>query len=143
MDKSESAIEKFSQKMNCSQCVLSTFSEELGIDKELAIRIASGFGGGMCQGNVCGAVTGAIMALSLKYGNSNPEDKEAKEKVYRAVREISEEFKRINGSIKCCDLLGLDLMLEENKDLARKNGLFEEKCPKLIKDSISILEKLL
>lgn len=47
MGKSENAIVNFKKGVNCSQCVLSAFSEELGLDKELALKIASGFGGGM------------------------------------------------------------------------------------------------
>jgi len=143
MGKSENAIVNFKKGLNCSQCVLSAFSENLGLDKELALKIASGFGGGLCQGDVCGAVTGAVMVLSLRYGNSTSEDSEAKEKIYRVIRAFSEEFKDMNGSILCNDLIGLDLNKEENRMLARKNGLFKGKCPKFVEDAISILETFL
>lgn len=143
MGKSESAVEKFKEGLNCSQCVLSAFSENLGLDKELALKIASGFGGGICQGEVCGAVTGAIMVLNLRYGNIGSEDSEAKEKVYRVIRAFSEKFKNMNGSIICNDLVGIDLKQEENRALARKKGLFRERCPKYVEDAINILETFL
>jgi C_GCAxxG_C_C family probable redox protein len=143
MGKAKSAVEKFKKGLNCSQCVLLTFSENLGLDKELALKIASGFGGGICQGEVCGAVTGAIMALNLKYGNTSAEDSKAKEKIYHLVRAFSQEFKNKNGSIKCNDLVGIDLKKEANRALARENGLFKEKCPNYIEDAINILETFL
>lgn len=143
MKKSESAVEKFKEGLNCSQCVLSAFSDSLGLDKDIALKVTSGFGGGMCQGEVCGAVTGAIMVLNLKYGNSRADDSEAKEKIYRVIRGFSEEFKSMNNSITCNDLVGIDLRQEENRAIARKNGVFKEKCPKYVKDAINILETFL
>lgn len=143
MSKSENAIVNFNKGLNCSQCVLSAFSDSLGLDKDLALKIASGFGGGICQGEVCGAVSGAIMVLNLRYGNSKIEDSEAKEKIYRVIRAFSEEFKNMNGSIICSDLLGLDLKQEENRTLARENGLFKERCPKFVEDATNILETFL
>ncbi|AYD39560.1 C_GCAxxG_C_C family protein [Clostridium fermenticellae] len=143
MGKSEYAIDSFNRGLNCCQSVLSVFSENLGLDKQTALKIASGFGGGMCQGNVCGAVTGAIMVLNLKYGNSKPEDGEAKEKTYHVIREFSKKFEDMNGSIMCNDLLGIDLKHEENRTIARQKGLFKEKCPKCVEDAINILETIL
>jgi len=83
------------------------------------------------------------MVLNLRYRNSKIEDSEAKEKIYRVIRAFSEEFKNMNGSIICNDLLGLNLNKEENRILARKNGLFKEKCPKFVEDAINILESFL
>lgn len=143
MGKSENAIVNFKEGLNCSQCVLSAFSEDLGLDKDLALKLASGFGGGICQGEVCGAVTGAIMVLNLRYGNSTAEDREAKQKIYRVIRAYSEEFKNVNGSIICSDLLELDLKKESNRSLARENGLFKAKCPKYVENAINILETFL
>lgn len=139
---SESAVKMFKEGLNCSQCILATFSESLGLEKELAIKIASGFGGGICQGEICGAVTGAMMVLNLKYGNSIAEDNEAKERIYEVIREFSEEFKVKNGAIKCSDLLGIDLKQKKNRVLARESGLFK-RCPKYVEDAIDILETFL
>lgn len=142
MSRSQKVIANFNNGLNCCQCVLLTFSEELGLDKKSAIKIASGFGGGMCRGEVCGAVTGAIMVLSLKYGNSILDDIESKEKVYEMVREFKEKFTEINDSIICRDLLGIDLIKKENRMIAREEGLFK-KCSKFVEDSIDVLETML
>lgn len=132
MGKAKSAVEKFKKGLNCSQCVLLTFSENLGLDKELALKIASGFGGGICQGEVCGA----IMALNLKYGNTSAEDSKAKEKIYHLVRAFSEEFKNKNGSIKCNDLVGIDLKKEANRALAERTIYLKKNVPIILKTQL-------
>lgn len=130
MSKVESAIVNFKNGLNCSQSVLLAFSQELGLEKDLALKISSGFGGGICQGEVCGVVTGAVMVLNLKYGNSKQDDNESKEKVYEIIRLFNKEFTKINGSIICRDLLGYDLKQEGARKHAREKGLFEVICPK-------------
>ena len=54
---------------SCSRAVLATFSGTFGLDRDMAIKVAGAFGGGMshlCQ--VCGAVSGALMVIGLKHG---------------------------------------------------------------------------
>ena len=82
----DEAAALFDQYSVCSQSVLVPFSEEFGLSKELALKIANGFGGGMARRQeVCGAVTGAIMAIGLKYGKTEPHDKAAHQKTYDTV----------------------------------------------------------
>ncbi|MGE5628113.1 MAG: C-GCAxxG-C-C family protein [Solirubrobacterales bacterium] len=142
MEKIEQAISYLTQGANCAQSVLLAFSEDLGITEDLALKIASGFGGGMCQGEVCGAVTGAMMVLSLKYGDSGIPDSETKEKIYHLIRSFSDEFKNKNGSINCSNLLGIDLQKEENRAVARENGLFKDNCSRFVENAVKILETL-
>lgn len=69
MNQSERAVACFKEGFSCSQAVFSTFAPQLGLECELALKVAGLFGGGMGRlGEVCGAVTGALMALGLKYG---------------------------------------------------------------------------
>ena len=74
MDHKEKALNYFSQKLHCSQAVLAAFADECGITEEQALKLGSCFGGGMRKGEVCGAVTGALMALGLLYGQKNARD---------------------------------------------------------------------
>ena len=76
--KVQQAVEKFEKGFNCSQAVLSTYSEQFGLDENAALKIATGFGGGMHINGTCGAVTGAFMVLGLKYGNSKADEIEKK-----------------------------------------------------------------
>jgi C_GCAxxG_C_C family probable redox protein len=69
MTKPDDAAAYFNEGFSCSQAVVSSFSEDLGFDKETARKISCGFGAGMARtGNICGAVTGAMMVIGLKYG---------------------------------------------------------------------------
>jgi len=137
LNKYEKVITKFHEGLNCSQVVLLAFAEELGIDDASVLKIACGFGG------VCGAVSGAIMALGLKYGQSDILDTASKLKTNEVVKEFVAEFKGLNNSITCRDLLGCDLNTDSGKNYAIEKQLFLNTCPKLIKDSIDILGKLL
>lgn len=143
MKKYEEVITKFQEGLNCSQVVLLAFAEELGIDDASVLKIACGFGGGMGHGEVCGAVSGAIMALGLKYGQWDILDIASKLKTNEVVKEFVAEFKSLNNSITCRDLLGCDLNTDSGKNYAIEKQLFLNTCPKLIKDSIDILGKLL
>ncbi len=140
--KVQQTVEKFEKGFNCSQAVLSSFSEQFGLDHELALKIATGFGGGMHINGTCGAVTGAVMVLGLKYGNIE-EDKQAKENTYRKVIEFANKFGVRNSTVKCHDLLGCDITTMEGVQIAREKGLFSSICPRLVQDAAEILEEML
>ena len=80
MKHTEIASELFSKRYYCSQAVLAAFAEELGMTKEQALRVGACFGGGMCKAEVCGACTGALMALGLKYGMCEDGDYDSKQR---------------------------------------------------------------
>lgn len=109
VDYKEKAIESFKAGNNCAQAVMSAFLEDLKMDEETAMKIASSFGGGMGRlREVCGAVTGMFMVAGILYGYDNPKDKEAKTQHYRLIQALANKFKEENGSIICRELLGLD-----------------------------------
>jgi C_GCAxxG_C_C family probable redox protein len=76
------------------------------MEYQTAVKVSCGFGGGMYLGSVCGAVTGGIMAIGLKYGGV---DKAASLETTRRVRELADRFKRQHKSINCPDLTGIDV----------------------------------
>ena len=124
--------------------MLSSFGEELGLDHELALKVAGAFGGGMARmGEQCGAVTGALMVIGLKYGKTKTGDDGAREKTYKLVGEFVKRFKSRYGSIRCKELLGYDLSNPQEGELAKKKGLFNTLCPHLVRDAVEILEQLL
>ncbi len=142
--RSDFAVSCFSGGFNCSQSVLLSHCEELGLEKETALKLACGFGGGMAlTGEACGAVTGALMLIGLAYGKCRPEDNAAKEKTYALVREFSERFKAMNGSINCTELVGYDLSDASAHAAARDAGVFKTVCPRLVKESVELVERIL
>ena len=93
---------------NCAQSVIGTFCEQLGVDFDATVRLAQPFGGGMGRmREVCGTVSGMLMALGIAAGSSDAADKKTKDAVYALVQELSGRFRSQNGSIICRELLGL------------------------------------
>jgi C_GCAxxG_C_C family probable redox protein len=131
----------------CAQAVIAAFAEDFNMEVETALKISTGFGSGMgrmCE--VCGALTGGFMVLGLKYGKVNTDGSKygpATEMTYKLVAKLADRFKERNGKILCKDLLGLDLSLAENREIAIERKYFVERCGKYIQDSIEILEDLL
>lgn len=143
MNRVEQTVSCFEKGFSCAQAVFSTFSPQLGLDRELALKVAGGFGGGMGRmGQTCGAVTGAFMVIGLEYTSTRAEDDQAKEKAYSLVKEFAEEFTSRNGSIVCSELLGYDISIPEQRELAREKGLFTSLCPKLVRDAAEIIEQM-
>ncbi len=135
------ALSRLAEGFNCSQAVFSSYAD--GIDEETALKIASGFGGGMGRmAGTCGAVTGAFMVLGLRFGGITP-DQEAKERIYEEVREFANRFKARNGSLLCRDLLSCDVSTPEGYEAAKESGLFATSCPKYLRDAAEILEEML
>jgi C_GCAxxG_C_C family probable redox protein len=145
MNKPDIAVNDiFKKGFNCAQSVFTAFSDDFGIDKETALRISGGFGGGMGRLQLtCGAVTGAFMVLGLKYGQVKPEDSAAKEKVYSEIQKFAKEFTAINKTTSCFELLNCDLKTEEGKLFFKDNDLHNKICAKCVKDAVLILEKML
>jgi len=144
MSNVERAASCFEEGFSCAQAVLSTYSPQLGLDRELALRVAGSFGGGMASmGRTCGAVTGALMAIGLQNGKTEAEDDETKERCYALVGEFVEQFEARNGSITCKELLGYDVSVPEERERAREEDLFDTLCPKLVRDAAEIVGQIL
>ncbi|MFW9909647.1 MAG: C-GCAxxG-C-C family protein [Candidatus Thorarchaeota archaeon] len=129
------------QKGSCSQAIFATYGVHLSsgkLDYDTCMNIASGFGGGIAgNGNVCGALTGAVMALGLKYGGSMME-----EKVFQTSNTLLEKFANLHGSALCRELIKYDLAAAEDLKEAFEKGVFDN-CPKYVEDVAEILETLI
>lgn len=143
MNKTDKALELFSNNFNCSQAVLTAFALDFGLDEKLALMLGTSFGGGARNGEICGAVSGALMVLGLKYGHFDPADNEQKSRAYSIAVEYTKRYKEANGSIVCRDLLGYDLSKPEEMACIKEKGLFGEVCPKAIKSAVEILESII
>ncbi|MBQ3543844.1 MAG: C_GCAxxG_C_C family protein [Lachnospiraceae bacterium] len=139
----EKANDLFGRKFHCSQAVFAAFSEELGLTEEQALKIGACFGSGMRKGEVCGACTGALMALGLKYGQALEQDNDSRLKTNEVTDRFMEEFKKENGSYMCKELLGCDLSTEEGIKEALEKKLFTEFCPKMVESATRIAENIL
>ncbi|HTX89949.1 MAG TPA: C-GCAxxG-C-C family protein [Anaerolineales bacterium] len=137
----EFAMSVFNDNFNCSQAVFSAFASRFGVDEKTALRLASPFGGGIArQGEVCGAVTGALLAIGLGLGSDTPS---GKEQTYRLADQFLQEFKKKHGSLLCRQLIESDLSTPEGWHKAKQAGKFTSVCPLLVKDAVQLVEGLL
>ena len=144
MTKSDDAVACFMGGFTCSSAVFSTFAEKMGLDPETAKKCSCGFGAGVSKtGNICGAVSGAVLVIGLKYGKTKPGDNAATEKTRTLVQEFMRQFATRHGSVNCSELLGYNLSAPEDYEKARQSKLFITKCPELVRDAAAILEKIL
>ena len=93
---------------NCCQAVVMAYNDLFDMDDSLAASLSSGFGGGMGRlREVCGSVSGMVMLAGLISPAADPSAKDGRTRNYSLVQEVAGEFKEINGSIVCRELLGL------------------------------------
>jgi C_GCAxxG_C_C family probable redox protein len=143
MDKISHALSVFDSGFNCSQSVLTAFCNEFGLQDEPGLKIACAFGGGMGRmAKTCGAVTGAFMVIGLKYGQTQKDDKAAKEKTYALVKEFTDLFAKERGFLECRELLACDITTPEGFKVAHEKNLFKTICPTCVESAVKILEKI-
>ena len=142
MSRIDEAVELFRSGCACSQAILSVYCRPLGLDRALAMRLAAGFAGGMRLGETCGAVTGAFMVLGLRHCGPDCEAPHGRGDVYAAVEDFAASFLTRHGSLACRDLLGCDISTPEGMRTAKKQALFETKCPTMVREAAEILEEM-
>jgi C_GCAxxG_C_C family probable redox protein len=144
LNNKEKALQNFKNGFNCSQAVLSPYSDKYGLDPGTGFRISCGFGGGIARtGETCGAVTGACMAIGLNFGNISPADSDGKMKTYSKVNEFLDGFVELNQYLKCRELLGCDLRTPEGNELSKQKNFHSTLCAKFVGDAVDILERIL
>jgi C_GCAxxG_C_C family probable redox protein len=123
------ANEIHSLGFNCAQSVLSVLSDVTGLDEKTSLAITGGFGGGIRAAEVCGAVSGAIMALGLCFPYNDSGDNAAKDRIAALTREFHSRFKEENGSMICRELLGYDMETPEGMTAVKEKDLTHTLCP--------------
>jgi C_GCAxxG_C_C family probable redox protein len=140
-DPSEIAVARFRQGFNCTQSVFVAFAPQLGMGEREALKLASPFGGGVARrGQICGAVTGALMALGLAEGADTPA---GKEDAYRLGQEFLQRFESRHATILCRELIDCDISTPEGHQQAREKGVFANLCPLFVRDAVAITQGLL
>ena len=138
MTHKEKAVQYYQDGYLCSQSVLAAYAEEYGLTEELALKLGTCLGAGMRKGEVCGACTGALMVLGLMH-----DDPKNRKTAYENTKQFLNDFRDVNGSYLCNDLLGCDVRTSEGVQYARDHHLFTEFCPKMVASAVEILEKIM
>jgi C_GCAxxG_C_C family probable redox protein len=143
--KAAQAVETFKGDYNCAQSVLSVFAEELGLSKDEALKLANPFGAGIAfMQETCGAVSGALMAIGLKFGKGENGCHEDKEIAYDMARHFIAEFKKQHHTVCCSELLdNLDMSTAEGMAKLNEMDYFRTRCANYVQDAVKITENII
>ena len=131
-------------RLNCAQSIVSVYCEEFGLDRNLGLKVAMGFGGGMARtGKTCGAVTGAYMVLGLSQRINENNPRESIERTYKLIHDFNREFLAMHGSLLCKALLKYNLSSPSQLAEVREKHITATTCPHLVQDAAKILEAML
>ena len=111
----ERALEYHNNRYNCAQSVLAACRDYYDIDEQTAFAISAGFGGGVRSGEICGAISGSVMAAGLACPAKGPTDFEGKNKIASIATECVDAARDKYGFVRCAEL--------------KKNGV---SCPEII-----------
>ncbi len=135
----------FQSGYNCAQSVFAAYADLFGMDRQTALKMSSAMGGGVGRmREICGAVSAMAMLAGLKEGNDDPENEEAKARIYALVRRMSGQFREKEGTIICRDLLGIEGMEESARPSVRTAEFYATRpCARLIAEAAEIIEEVL
>ena len=140
----ERAARLFREGCNCAQAVFLAYMDMTGMDRDTAIRVSASFGGGMGRlREVCGGVSGAIMALGMICAPLDPADQELKAEHYRRVQEVARRFREKNGTIICRELLGEQAGSGHVPEKRTDEYYKKRPCEQMVYDGAAALEEVL
>ena len=140
-DVRKSAEESFASGLYCAESVVLALARAQGIESDLLPKVATAFCGGMARTcGTCGALTGAIMGVSLALGRS--EASQSVQPSYAATQRLIREFEQEFGARDCHVLLGCDLNTPEGQAMFRENRLSEH-CAKYTGKAAEIAARII
>ena len=141
--KKEEIQELFVQGIDCSQVIACHFADEMGLSEEQARKVSACFGGGMMCGETCGAVTGALMVIGMKYGHAKEGDMDQKNVMMEKTAQFKKFFQEKYPSCMCRDLLEHDIGQPGELEKVMEEGLLMDLCPDVVEAAIEALEQVL
>ena len=131
MKTEQQIAEDFGQGYDCSMQVLAELAPEVGLTEEQGLKMAACLGVGAMQGQFCGAVIGALIAIGYKYGNTVRGDTATKGICLAKRAEFYDRFQKEFGGLTCPEIMKLDLRKPEDAAKAREKKLFATLCPRV------------
>jgi len=137
----KAAEDSFASGLYCAESVVLALANAQGVESDLLPRIATGFCSGMGRTcGTCGAVSGAIMGISLALGRSEAD--ESVQPSYTAVNRLIREFGQAFGARDCHVLLGCDIATPEGKSMFREKGL-SKRCTEFTGKAAEIAARII
>ena len=143
--KERKACGYFNQRYSCAQSVFAAFHAEMGISEDLALKLMMPMGGGVSGlQEICGAFSGAAMALGMIRREVRPDDLDAKQAIYETVQAKAAAFKAQYGTMVCRELLERnDAMVaaaraggEPLEDEDRPCRMYVRACARLVEEEL-------
>ena len=144
MDCCELAYQYHRQGYNCAQSTAAAFADLTGWTPEQLFAAAGGFGGGFggSHEEACGAVSGALLVISILFPHTEGGDTEAKLRVYSIAKTFRQRFFDVFGHTRCTDLLKARPGVSERTAAAQRLGITAH-CDIMIVTAVELLEELL
>lgn len=144
MNRYELAYHYHTQGYNCAQAVIGAFADKTGLSVEQSMAISGGFGGGVggSHEELCGAISGGVMVLSLLFPHLHGENPESKQALYQLTQEFRTRFQKVFSLTRCEELLESAPGLTAGTREAAKLNV-SEPCNILIVTAVQIIEEML
>jgi len=141
-EKIQRALDSYASGFNCAQSVVAAFSEAVNVDAQTLCKLSSCFGGGMRMGAACGAFSGALMVLGMRYGFGEYSE-DGKAFIEEKTIDFIALWKAQVGFTDCRSILGIDVSDPAQRQAAKENHVFEQKCPNCIEAGVRILQQMM
>ncbi|MBE5883669.1 MAG: C_GCAxxG_C_C family protein [Lachnospiraceae bacterium] len=137
------AMALFKEGFNCAQSVFLAFEDLYSMDRTVALKLSSSFGGGMGRlREVCGAVSGMFMVAGILYGYDSPDAYEEKTAHYERIQKLAHDFSSCTGSIVCRELLGLERKEDSPTPEKRSETYYQKRpCVQMVGLAAALMEQ--
>lgn len=141
MTRYEKAMAYHKQGYNCNQSLLASFTDVTGLSEQASFDIGAGFGAGMFTGEVCGALSSAVMVLGMATPVDQNDPVGSKRRTGALAKEVQTRFQEKYGALRCSELLKIEL--DPEACAAAKAIGTTKHCEVLILAAMELVEDML
>ena len=142
MERCKKAVEYHRRGYNCAQSVLAAFTDLIGTPERQLMDLAGGFGGGAGTGELCGAISGAVMVLGLLTPGDPADPVASKKRTMELSKELQKRFSGIFEAVRCQELLKKKFGPDERTPAARELEI-KGHCTVMIVTAVETVEAML
>lgn len=125
----------------CAEATLVALQTIYGLPDASDSTPAMALNGGVAYGGgICGAISGAAMAIGRLAGERLPDHQQAKRVARGIIQELTNEFETEFGGRNCADLIEYDLATQHDAFIA--SGVWRVSCMRQIEFAVAHLGKL-
>lgn len=141
MNRYEQAAAYHHKGFNCCQSVLAAYTDLTGLSEQASFDLGGGFGAGAQTGELCGAITGAILTLGMLTPVDEEDPVGSKRRTGKLAKEFQKRFQEKFGDLRCHPLLKREIQATEETPAAQELDL-TNRCDILIVSAVEIIEEM-